>query len=447
MPIPAPLRAKVWKKYFGDTSTAKCLCCSHENISFSNWHCGHIIPQAKGGPTTIDNLVPICAGCNTSMRDQHLISYMKSHGYDITHIQIPHFTSLVHQCDMKEIHIMNGAEFDVFTQNAVIPSAITHKKLFIDDPIIRPTIIGREISSNTLLILSESARYTLWKTTRTGDWRSQQWLIIVINLDSSNIRYYLNLCNPSPYNTKVDELMINIITRWPGAVSNTDSPHKPRFNVQQIRAAILNAITHDFDVDTIFNKIVAENDKHITIGASDSQIAAARSCGWYLGLQRDWYKNLFDNDDAINIDVLPPQHQQELFDLVLKSNGFNRFKQSVTCDTASITHIRYEISPVRRLIGMIKALSGGNDYGITDELSELVASLAVTAESTTTYVGCWQQLQHIYNEPFRTKIAAIAAKYGKVSFEEHHPTHIVKGEYKNQLFSHRMILTVRLLAH
>jgi 5-methylcytosine-specific restriction endonuclease McrA len=39
------------------------------------FHCAHIISEKNGGTTTLDNLMPICAQCNTSMRTQNLIDF------------------------------------------------------------------------------------------------------------------------------------------------------------------------------------------------------------------------------------------------------------------------------------------------------------------------------------------------------------------------------------
>ncbi len=42
-------------------------------ISVFDYECGHNIPESKGGKTTLDNLVPICARCNRSMSDTYTI--------------------------------------------------------------------------------------------------------------------------------------------------------------------------------------------------------------------------------------------------------------------------------------------------------------------------------------------------------------------------------------
>ena len=42
-------------------------------INCFNHHVGHVIPESKGGPTTIENLKPICAKCNLSMSNNYTI--------------------------------------------------------------------------------------------------------------------------------------------------------------------------------------------------------------------------------------------------------------------------------------------------------------------------------------------------------------------------------------
>lgn len=66
------LRRKVWDYHFGpDVGSVKCPCCEDTVIRQMEFHCGHIIPECKGGPTTVENLIPICAMCNLSMAQQH----------------------------------------------------------------------------------------------------------------------------------------------------------------------------------------------------------------------------------------------------------------------------------------------------------------------------------------------------------------------------------------
>lgn len=66
--IPPKLRSAVWEKYCGKPNRiGKCFCCNQEIYSDGLYHCGHIIPEAKGGKLYLDNLRPVCLSCNSSM--------------------------------------------------------------------------------------------------------------------------------------------------------------------------------------------------------------------------------------------------------------------------------------------------------------------------------------------------------------------------------------------
>ena len=66
--IPKHIRTLVWNKYIGaDNANAKCISCKEERIDCRNFHCGHVLSEAKGGDLTITNLRPICSHCNLSM--------------------------------------------------------------------------------------------------------------------------------------------------------------------------------------------------------------------------------------------------------------------------------------------------------------------------------------------------------------------------------------------
>lgn len=66
--IPQALREQVWINRCGEAFGRKCLTtwCNNK-ITVFDFHCGHNIPEVKGGKTTVDNLVPICTRCNLSM--------------------------------------------------------------------------------------------------------------------------------------------------------------------------------------------------------------------------------------------------------------------------------------------------------------------------------------------------------------------------------------------
>ncbi len=71
--IPKKLKTEVWNQNIGeDVGSALCLCCKKTKITQSNFHCGHIVAESNGGPTTIANLRPICPQCNLSMGTKNM---------------------------------------------------------------------------------------------------------------------------------------------------------------------------------------------------------------------------------------------------------------------------------------------------------------------------------------------------------------------------------------
>ena len=70
--IPKALREQVWLRRMGKTYLGKCPTKWCENqITVFDFHCGHNIPESRGGATTVDNLIPICGRCNLSMSDTY----------------------------------------------------------------------------------------------------------------------------------------------------------------------------------------------------------------------------------------------------------------------------------------------------------------------------------------------------------------------------------------
>lgn len=70
--IPKTLKIDVWNAHFGEaTGAAPCPICS-KKITQMTFQCCHIIADSKGGPTTLDNLIPGCDKCNQSMGNQNL---------------------------------------------------------------------------------------------------------------------------------------------------------------------------------------------------------------------------------------------------------------------------------------------------------------------------------------------------------------------------------------
>lgn len=72
--IPKALAEQVWITHMGHVFRGKCRISWCKNkISVFDYECGHNVPESKGGKTTLDNLVPICARCNRSMSDNYTI--------------------------------------------------------------------------------------------------------------------------------------------------------------------------------------------------------------------------------------------------------------------------------------------------------------------------------------------------------------------------------------
>ena len=58
---------------------AHCLCCKANYITQHNFHCGHVVAEAKGGMLHVSNLRPICAVCNNSMGTTDMKEYAFNH--------------------------------------------------------------------------------------------------------------------------------------------------------------------------------------------------------------------------------------------------------------------------------------------------------------------------------------------------------------------------------
>ena len=73
--IPKALREQLWLKTNNQQFKVKCpiAWCSNQ-INVFDFHVGHIIPESRGGTTTISNLKPICARCNLSMSNSYTIT-------------------------------------------------------------------------------------------------------------------------------------------------------------------------------------------------------------------------------------------------------------------------------------------------------------------------------------------------------------------------------------
>lgn len=78
-PISTSMRMNVWQKYHptvGIAESVECPIpgCTHQ-IAQRNFHCAHKIAEAKGGSTTLDNLIPLCSHCNCAMGTKSYAEY------------------------------------------------------------------------------------------------------------------------------------------------------------------------------------------------------------------------------------------------------------------------------------------------------------------------------------------------------------------------------------
>ena len=80
--IPPSLRNQVWLHYIGDEIIGNCFCCGKEiERAKSDWHCGHVKAEARGGTLDMVNLRPVCQHCNFSMQTNHMLFWMYQKGF------------------------------------------------------------------------------------------------------------------------------------------------------------------------------------------------------------------------------------------------------------------------------------------------------------------------------------------------------------------------------
>lgn len=77
--IPKKVKDDVWLRFMGKTYEAVCPACELSVISAVNFHCSHVIPSADGGPSTVDNLRPLCSGCNLSMGAENMFIWCRKY--------------------------------------------------------------------------------------------------------------------------------------------------------------------------------------------------------------------------------------------------------------------------------------------------------------------------------------------------------------------------------
>lgn len=76
--ISKKLKNTVWEHYFSLQQGEKiCPVCNQDKIWMNDFECGHINPESNGGTNDLNNLLPICKGCNSSMGKTHMEDFIK----------------------------------------------------------------------------------------------------------------------------------------------------------------------------------------------------------------------------------------------------------------------------------------------------------------------------------------------------------------------------------
>ena len=82
--VPSQIRIDSWNRYIGaEKGEALCLCCKTTKIAQLTFHAGHVVSEANGGPPTVENIRPICGGCNLSMGKRDMHEFMQAHYPDV----------------------------------------------------------------------------------------------------------------------------------------------------------------------------------------------------------------------------------------------------------------------------------------------------------------------------------------------------------------------------
>ena len=69
-----------WDKYVGkEYGIALCICCNQTQIDSKTFVAGHIISEKNEGKVTIDNIVPICSECNSSMGSTNMNIFIEKY--------------------------------------------------------------------------------------------------------------------------------------------------------------------------------------------------------------------------------------------------------------------------------------------------------------------------------------------------------------------------------
>jgi len=79
--ISRDLKNNCWKKKFGEYKTGICECCATP-ISIDDFTASHILSEFHKGDTKIENLIPTCKTCSSSMGTMFLYEFIFVKGYE-----------------------------------------------------------------------------------------------------------------------------------------------------------------------------------------------------------------------------------------------------------------------------------------------------------------------------------------------------------------------------
>lgn len=78
--IPLSVKNEIWNLYCGNVIDGECYACGKTIHAIgTDWHAGHIIPEAEGGATTVENLRPLCVQCNLGMGTTNMHTWMEKY--------------------------------------------------------------------------------------------------------------------------------------------------------------------------------------------------------------------------------------------------------------------------------------------------------------------------------------------------------------------------------
>ena len=76
--VPKKVKNDSWDIYIGrEYGQAYCLVCDRTKIDSKCFQAGHIVSEKHGGPCTIDNILPVCGGCNQSVGPVNMREYVR----------------------------------------------------------------------------------------------------------------------------------------------------------------------------------------------------------------------------------------------------------------------------------------------------------------------------------------------------------------------------------